>query len=253
MELPGETVAQMQSQAQQLALPMTILAIKRFSTAVDELKYSHQPQLPLELALIESIQGEGGIFPAEPAFLKELRALCTERKVLLMLDEVQCGMGRSGYPFVAHAVGVNPHVLTTAKGLAGGFPAGALVTTDEIADRLQVGDLGTTFGGGPMACAAISAVIKAILEENLMEQVRAVSERIRSTCVLGPVHAIQGRGLLLGLRTGPPARVVRDALLERDILAGTSGDPNILRLLPPLTLGEAEVDRLARALKEISA
>ena len=152
-----------------------------------------------------------------------------------------CSSSASGPPFFF------------VKGLAGGFPAGAVITTAEIAAGLKIGELGTTFGGGPMACAAISAVIKAILEENLMEQVRAVSERIRSTCVLGPVHAIQGRGLLLGLRTGPPARVVRDALLERDILAGTSGDPNILRLLPPLTLGEAEVDRLARALKEISA
>jgi acetylornithine/succinyldiaminopimelate/putrescine aminotransferase len=103
-----------------------------------------------------------------------------------------------------------------------------------------------------MACAAISAVIEAILEEKLMEQVKTVSDRIRSSCVVGPVHAVQGRGLLLGLRTRPPAREVRDALLERDIIAGTSGDPHVLRLLPPLTLGETEVDRLAGALEEIS-
>jgi acetylornithine/succinyldiaminopimelate/putrescine aminotransferase len=203
--------------------------------------------------IVEPVQGVAGAVDMSAEFLAAAENACRACGALLIFDEVQCGMGRSGHPFVAQAVAVNPHVLTTAKGLAGGFPAGALVTTDEIADRLQVGDLGTTFGGGPMACAAISAVIKAILEENLMEQVKTVSERIRSTCVVGPVHAIQGRGLLLGLRTGAPARVVRDALLERDILAGTSGDPNILRLLPPLTLGEAEVDRLARALKEVSA
>ena len=202
--------------------------------------------------IVEPVQGVAGAVDMSPEFLAAAEKACRACGALLIFDEVQCGMGRSGYPFVAHAVGVSPHVLTTAKGLAGGFPAGALVTTDEIANSLQVGDLGTTFGGGPMACAAISAVIKAILEESLMERVSTVSERIRSTCVVGPVHAIQGRGLLLGLRTGPPARIVRDALLERDILAGTSGDPNILRLLPPLTLGEADADRLARALKEIS-
>ncbi len=202
--------------------------------------------------IVEPVQGVAGAVDMSAEFLAAAEKACRACGALLIFDEVQCGMGRSGYPFVAHAVDVSPHVLTTAKGLAGGFPAGALVTTDEIADCLRVGDLGTTFGGGPMACAAISAVIKAIIEENLMERVRTVSEKIRSSCVLGPVHAIQGRGLLLGLRTRPPARVVRDALLERDIIAGTSGDPNVLRLLPPLTLGETEVELLAGALEEIS-
>lgn len=202
--------------------------------------------------IIEPVQGVAGAVHMSAEFLRAAENACRASGAILIFDEVQCGMGRSGYPFVAQAVGVEPHVLTTAKGLAGGFPAGALVTTDEIADRLKVGDLGTTFGGGPMACAAISAVIEAIREENLMERVKTVSDSIRSSCVVGPVHAVQGRGLLLGLRTRPPARDVRDALLERDIIAGTSGDPHVLRLLPPLTLGETEVDRLAQALKEIS-
>jgi len=201
--------------------------------------------------IVEPVQGVAGAVDMSPAYLEAARRACSNCGAMLIFDEVQCGMGRSGYPFVAQAVGVTPDVLTTAKGLAGGFPAGAVVTTAEIADSLQVGDLGTTFGGGPMACAAILAVIETIRDESLLERVLAVSARIRESCIRGPVTAVQGRGLLLGLRTGVPARQVRDALLERDILAGTSGDSHILRLLPALTLGEGEVDMLSRALGEI--
>ncbi len=201
--------------------------------------------------IVEPVQGVAGAVDMSPAFLQAARRACSDCGAMLIFDEVQCGMGRSGHPFVAQAVGVTPDILTTAKGLAGGFPAGAVMTTTGIANSLQVGDLGTTFGGGPMACAAILAVIETIRNESLLERVLAVSARIRESCVRGPVTAVQGRGLLLGLRTAVPARQVRDALLERDILTGTSGDPHILRLLPPLILGENEVDMLARALGEI--
>jgi len=118
---------------------------------------------------------------------------------MLIFDEVQCGMGRTGRPFAADYFGVTPDLLTTAKGLAGGFPAGALITSDAIARDLKPGELGTTFGGGPMACAAIEAVITAIKEESLLERVRTLSERIRASCVTGPVTGIQGAGFLLGL------------------------------------------------------
>jgi acetylornithine/N-succinyldiaminopimelate aminotransferase len=127
-----------------------------------------------------------------------------------------------------------------------------VITTEQIAGSLSLGDLGTTFGGGPVACAAICAVIGAIREERLLDRVGRVSELVRSSCIGGVVQSVQGRGLLIGLRTTPPARVVRDALLERDILAGTSGDPNVLRLLPPLILEAEHVARLADALQEIS-
>jgi acetylornithine/succinyldiaminopimelate/putrescine aminotransferase len=122
---------------------------------------------------------------------------------------------------------------------------------DAIADSLHVGDLGTTFGGGPLACAAITAVLRVIREEALLERVQDASARIRATCIVGPVESIQGRGLLLGLRTGPRANLVRDALLRQNILAGTSADPHVLRLLPPLTLGANDVDKLSSALSVI--
>src|SRR5712691_6743456 len=151
-------------------------------------------------------------------------------------------MGRTGHPFAAQAYGVTPDVLTTAKGLAGGFPAGAVLVSAEIARDLRSGDLGTTFGGGPLACALIEAVIEAIEEEGLLPNVRALSRRIRESCQVGPVAAIQGEGFLLGLRTTRPAKEVQAELLARGIVAGGSADPAIVRLLPPLVLAEAHVD-----------
>jgi len=219
------------------------------------------PQEPAALAhkidertaamIVEPVQGVAGAVDLPADFLAEARRLTRERGALLIFDEVQCGMGRTGRPFAADHYGVTPDMLTTAKGLAGGFPAGALLTTHELAAGLEVGELGTTFGGGPMACAAIAAVLDAIRDEGLLENVRALSDRIRASCRVGPVTAIQGAGFLLGLVCSRPAREVQALLLDRDILAGTSADPRVLRLLPPYVLEPEHVDRLAAALAEI--
>ncbi len=203
--------------------------------------------------IIEPIQGVAGAVDIDHGFLRAARERCTEHGSLLILDEVQCGVGRSGYPFAADAAGVTPDLLTTAKGLAGGLPAGAVIMGDAIADDLASGELGTTFGGGPLACAAIEAVIRAIQKEHLLENVRRLSARLRQECLTGPVTAVQGAGFLLGLRTRQPAAQIRDVLLERDILTGTSGDPHILRLLPPLVLEDTHVDQLVQILTEIQA
>ena len=203
--------------------------------------------------IVEPVQGVAGAIDLAPAFLRAISETARRRGALAIFDEVQCGMGRCGEPFVASALGITPDLLTTAKGLAGGFPAGAVIMSGELAERLEHGDLGTTFGGGPLASAAIIAVIGAIEDEGLLARVRRVSDDIRKRCVIGPVTGIQGRGLLLGLRCDRPAREVRNALLERDILTGTSGDPAVLRLLPPLILCETEVDQLVAALEDIPA
>jgi len=219
------------------------------------------PQEPAALAhkidertaamIVEPVQGVAGAVDLPADFLAEARRLTRERGALLIFDEVQCGMGRTGRPFAADHYGVTPDMLTTAKGLAGGFPAGALLTTQALAAGLEVGELGTTFGGGPMACAAIAAVLDAIRDEGLLENVRALSDRIRASCRVGPVTAIQGAGFLLGLVCSRPAREVQALLLDRGILAGTSADPRVLRLLPPYVLEPEHVDRLAAALAEI--
>ena len=201
--------------------------------------------------IVEPVQGQAGAYDLGGPWLSAARELTRAAGAALIFDEVQCGMGRSGRPFAAQVYGVTPDVLTTAKGLAGGFPAGALLASDELCAGLKEGDLGTTFGGGPLACALIEAAIDAIEEEGLLRNVRELSDRIRATCVTGPVTAIQGQGLLLGLRVTRPAKEIQAELIERGIVTGTSGDPHIVRLLPPLVLREAHVDSLVAALREI--
>jgi acetylornithine/N-succinyldiaminopimelate aminotransferase len=201
--------------------------------------------------IVEPVQGQAGAYDLGGPWLSAARELTRAAGAVLIFDEVQCGMGRSGQPFAAQAYGVTPDVLTTAKGLAGGFPAGALLASDELSSGLREGDLGTTFGGGPLACALIEAVIDTIEEEGLLRNVRVLSDRIRANCVTGPVTAIQGQGLLLGLRTTRPAKEIQAELIDRGIVTGTSGDPDIVRLLPPLVLRESHVDSLVAALREI--
>ncbi|HEY0556875.1 MAG TPA: aminotransferase class III-fold pyridoxal phosphate-dependent enzyme [Thermoanaerobaculia bacterium] len=201
--------------------------------------------------ILEPIQGLGGAVALGGEYLQAARELTRAAGALLIFDEVQCGMGRTGHPFAAQAYGVTPDLLTMAKGMAGGFPAGAVLVSDAVGAGLAKGDLGSTFGGGPMACALIEAVIDAIESDGLLARVRTLSALIRETCQVGPVRSIQGDGFLLGLRTSRPARAIVDELLEKGILAGTSGDPDVVRLLPPLILEEEHVTTLAKALAEI--
>jgi acetylornithine/succinyldiaminopimelate/putrescine aminotransferase len=137
--------------------------------------------------------------------------------------------------------------------LGNGFPVSALLLSRRIADHLKYDDMGTTFGGGPMACAVAEAVIETIESEMLLANVRQVSNYIRSSCIVGPITGAQGLGFLLGLKTSRPAKQVQAALLDKNILAGTSADPNILRLLPAYIMNEGHVDQLSDALAKIPA
>ena len=201
--------------------------------------------------IIEPVQGVAGARALSAVFVETARAVTSARGALLIFDEVQCGMGRSGWPFVAQALGITPDLLTTAKGLAGGLPAGAVLVSESLSAQLHQGDLGTTFGGGPVICAVIEAVIDVIERENLLPRVRRLSARMQAECVTGPVIGVQGMGYLLGLRTRRPASEVLTELRERRILAGSSSDPKVLRLLPPLILDNAAVDTLIATLKEL--
>ena len=201
--------------------------------------------------IIEPVQGVAGAFDFSPPFMAAARECCDREGALLILDEVQTGVGRLGEPFGADLYGVRPDLLTAAKGLGGGFPCAAVLMTRELAADIGFGALGSTFGGGPLACAAINTVLDVIESDHLLARVRETSARILETCVLGPVTGTCGAGLLVGLRTGPRAAAVLEALLGKDILTGTSADPHVLRLLPPLILETRHVERLARALEEI--
>jgi acetylornithine/succinyldiaminopimelate/putrescine aminotransferase len=203
--------------------------------------------------IVEPVQGVAGAVALSDGYLRAARELTSAIGTQLVFDEVQCGMGRSGAPFVAQAAGVTPDLLTTAKGLAGGFPAGAVLMGERIAATLKRGELGTTFGGGPLAMALVAATLDAIAAGDLLANVRARAAEIRAACRVGPVVDVTGRGLLAGLRTRRPAKQVQAELLAEGFLVGTSADPHVVRLLPPLTISGAEVAALAAALAQLPA
>jgi acetylornithine/succinyldiaminopimelate/putrescine aminotransferase len=203
--------------------------------------------------IVEPVQGVGGAYDVGKPMLQALRQRCDDVGALLIFDEVQCGVGRTGAPFAANYYGVTPDIITAAKALGNGFPVSALLLSRPVADQLKYDDMGTTFGGGPMACAVAEAVIDTIESESLLANIRQVSTYIRSNCVVGPVTGSQGAGFLLGLKTSRPAKEVQAALMDMNILTGTSGDPHVLRLLPAYILNEGHVDRLCDALAKIPA
>ena len=203
--------------------------------------------------LVEPVQGFAGARDCSPGFLEAARRLCDERGAVLLFDEVQCGVGRCGAFSAAEAVGVTPDGLTFAKGLAGGLPIGAVVASPGLTDSLALGDLGSTFGGGPVPCAAALANIEVIERDGLIANAVRVGERLALGARALGVGKVSGRGLLLGLHLGRPAADVQRALFARRILTGTATDPQVLRLLPPLSFSPAEADLLLGGLREVLA
>ncbi len=201
--------------------------------------------------IIELVQGVAGAVDLDTPFVKAVADACSRHGALLIVDEVQSGIGRCGEPFAADLYGIQPDLLTTAKSLAGGFPCGALLLTEAIASELSPGDLGTTFGGGPLACALVAAVLKIVRRDNLMANAKERFAQLAAALPLGPVTGIQGKGLLIGLRCEPPARDVQKALLAAGMLTGSSADPHVLRLLPPLVLEARHIDEFLEALNKV--
>jgi acetylornithine/succinyldiaminopimelate/putrescine aminotransferase len=203
--------------------------------------------------LVEPIQGFAGARDCSPEFLAAARRVCDDRGAVLLFDEVQCGVGRCGAFAAAEAVGVTPDALTFAKGLAGGLPIGAVVATPALTESLAIGDLGSTFGGGPVPCAAALANIGVIEGEGLIANAVSVGEHLAGGARSLGIRRVSGRGLLLGLHLGRPAVEVQQALFARRILTGTATDPQILRLLPPLSFSMREADLLLSGLREVLA
>jgi acetylornithine/N-succinyldiaminopimelate aminotransferase len=203
--------------------------------------------------ILEPVQGLSGARDLSPEFVAAARRVTLDRGALLIFDEIQCGVGRCGAFTAAEAYGVVPDLLTMAKGLASGLPIGAVVATPEVGDRLQVGDLGSTFGGGPVPCAAALATLDVIEEEQLIDNAIRVGDQLRRGAEALGVVRVSGRGLLLGLHLGGPALSAQRALFERRVLTGTASDPEVLRLMPPLSFSAADAKRLLDALSEVLA
>jgi acetylornithine aminotransferase/acetylornithine/N-succinyldiaminopimelate aminotransferase len=202
--------------------------------------------------MLEPIQSMAGVRMAQPDFYRALRTLCDERGIVLIYDEVQTGVGRTGQWFFAGSEaggGVVPDVVTLAKALGSGVPVGACVVTDAIASHIKENDLGTTFGGGMLAMAAVTATLEAIEQDHMLENVRRVEAYLRARLrEVEHVVAVHGLGFLLGIEFKENAAAVHKRLLERKIITGTSSNPNVLRLLPPLCLEEVHVDMLVASL-----
>ncbi len=208
--------------------------------------------------LVEPLQGEGGVRVLPPSFLKALREICDEAGILLILDEVQTGIGRTGKLFAYEWSGITPDILASAKGLGGGFPVGACLATEEASAAMTPGTHGTTFGGNPLAMAVGNAVLDVVLAPGFLDHVRDTGllfkQRLAAVVDAHPdvLEAVRGEGLLVGLKCVKPVAEVAAALRGQRMLAVPAGD-NVLRLLPPLVIGEAEIGEAVSRLDAAAA
>ena len=206
--------------------------------------------------ILETVQGEGGIYPADPEFLKGVRTLCDEKDILLILDEIQCGMGRTGSMFAWQQYGVKPDIMTCAKALGCGIPVGAFVLNQKTAEHSLVpGDHGTTYGGNPLACAAVSAVFDIFEKEKIVDHVQQVSAYLEKRLdelveKYDFLTVRRGKGLMQGLVvSGRPVGEIVQQALKNGLLVITAGS-DVLRMVPPLVITEADVDEMIEKLEE---
>ncbi len=212
--------------------------------------------------LIEPVQGEGGIRPVAPSFLQKLRALCDDRDLLLIYDEVQCGIGRTGKLFAYEWSGAAPDIMAIAKGIGGGFPMGACLATEVASSGMTPGTHGTTFGGNPLAMAVGNAVLDVVLEDGFLDEVtrKALLFKQGLASVVDEFPSVfedaRGEGLMLGLKCRMPNTAVNGAFREVGLLAVPAGD-NVVRLLPPLTVSDDDIrqglDRIRQAAGKLAA
>ena len=205
--------------------------------------------------IVEPIQSMGGVIEVGHHLLRSIEQACRENGALLIFDEVQTGVGRTGSFLYSQQIGVSPDLSTLAKGIASGYSVGAVLLTEDVARGVKVGDLGSTFGGSPLGCAAIRATLEVIKSENLLGNAAFIgnylTERLRG---FEEIDEVRGKGLLIGLKfKNKNAQEVQRSLLQRKILTGGSSDPKVLRLMPALVLGQGEADRFLEALQEVVA
>ena len=205
--------------------------------------------------IMETVQGEGGIYPAQEEFLKKVRALCDEKDILLILDEIQCGMGRTGYMYAWQRYGVKPDIMTTAKALGCGVPVGAFLMTEKVgAHSLTSGDHGTTYGGNPLACAAVSKVLDLFEKDNIIDNVRQVGAYLEEKLAAlvdnyDFIEAHRGVGLMQGLVFSIPVGDIISRALEKGLILINAGT-NIIRFVPPLVITRENVDDMIVILRD---
>ena len=205
--------------------------------------------------LFETVQGEGGLYPASEDFMQKVKKLCEERDILLILDEIQCGMGRTGYMYAWQKFGIRPDIMTTAKALGCGVPVGAFLMTEKVGQHsLAAGDHGTTYGGNPLACAAVCKVIELFEKEHVLDHVREVSayleEKLDELCAEYDVfEQRRGTGLMQGLVCREPVRDIIDKAMAGELILINAGS-HIIRFVPPLVITKQHVDEMTGILRE---
>ena len=204
--------------------------------------------------MMELVQGEGGVLPLDPAFVKQVEALCREKDLLLIIDEVQTGIGRTGSLFCFQQYDIRPDVVTMAKGLGGGVPVGAVLAAESCAKVLTPGTHATTFGGTPMICAAVNVVLDTVGDSRFLQEVRRKGEYLKNGILaLGSphIHGVRGMGLMLGIIVDEGKHTAfANRLIEKGVLAITAGK-NAVRLLPPLVISDQEMDEAITIMKEV--
>lgn len=204
--------------------------------------------------MLELIQGEGGVIPAEVSFIKELEQLCEDNNVLLIVDEIQTGIGRTGTAFACEHYGISPHIMTVAKGLGNGFPVGAMIAKKEFYNDFGPGSHGTTFGGNPLAMAAAKTVLSNVLKTDFLKEVenkgnylqQMLKERLEKNTF---VSTIRGKGLMIGIQCKDDVSKVIAKLMDKGLLVLNAGT-NVIRLLPPLTVTVEEIDKAVNLIEE---
>lgn len=202
--------------------------------------------------ILEPIQSIAGINEAPISFYKQLEKLAKQKKIVLIFDEIQTGLGRVGSIFYSQLVGVSPDIITLAKGLAGGLPAGAVLSSKDITKSVQLNDQGSTFGGGPVICSAIFATLDIINDENLIENANKSGELLKKSLLnINHVASVSGKGLLLGIALDIPSLQVQSKLLQKGVITGTSANKNVLRIMPPLNISNIEINLFIKTLKQV--
>lgn len=205
--------------------------------------------------ILETVQGEGGIYPAEKEFLQGVRELCDKRDIILILDEIQCGMGRTGTMFAWQQYGVKPDIMTVAKALGCGIPVGAFVAVERVAKAMQPGDHGTTYGGNPLACVAVNKVFELFEEMKIVEHVNEISGYLEEKLdemakKYDIVKTRRGKGLMQGLELTIPAQDIILKALQKGLILITAGQ-NIIRLVPPLIITKEHIEEMAEILNQV--
>jgi acetylornithine/N-succinyldiaminopimelate aminotransferase len=226
--------------------------IKANLNDIDDLKKKITPKTGA--IIIETIQGEGGIYVADIEYLKEVRRICDEQNILLIADEVQCGISRTGYFYAYQEYGIKPDLVCSAKGIAAGFPMGAVLATEKVANCIEPGNHGTTFGGNPLACAVSLATLKIVGQQDFLNSVKEKGMYFKNKLEenLKPLpnfKEVRGNGLMLGVQFKIPTRPIVLKMLEKGAIVNSTGD-TIIRIVPPLVIEFDEIDKIIEILVE---